>query len=102
MNTRTVPASNARQRHRQIGVSRIHVACQGIVPIFEAGLEEMVQRNFRAGRLRFTTNAEEGVAHGEVEAVLAQERQDAVGGLIRDVSVPSTTDHQGRTLRSCG
>jgi UDPglucose 6-dehydrogenase len=37
---------------------------QGEVPIHEPGLDAVVKRNFEAGRLRFTTNAEEGVKHG--------------------------------------
>jgi UDPglucose 6-dehydrogenase len=37
---------------------------QGIVPIFEPGLEEMVLDNQRAGRLKFTTDIQEAVAHG--------------------------------------
>jgi len=38
----------------------------GIVPIYEPGLEPMVKANHAAGRLRFTTDAEQAVAHGEV------------------------------------
>jgi UDPglucose 6-dehydrogenase len=34
----------------------------GILPIFEPGLEEMVKRNTAEGRLRFTTNLSEGIA----------------------------------------
>ena len=37
----------------------------GEVPIYEPGLEPMVQANAAAGRLRFTTDAAEGVAHGQ-------------------------------------
>jgi UDPglucose 6-dehydrogenase len=37
---------------------------RGEVPIHEPGLDAIVKRNAQAGRLRFTTNAEEGVAHG--------------------------------------
>src|SRR5580700_10110474 len=37
---------------------------RGDVPIHEPGLDVMVKRNADAGRLQFTTNAEEGVAHG--------------------------------------
>jgi len=34
---------------------------QGILPIFEPGLEEIVQRNFEAGRLSFTTSYDEAM-----------------------------------------
>ncbi len=37
---------------------------KGHVPFYEPGLEDLVKRNFEAGRLRFTTDAAEGVAHG--------------------------------------
>jgi UDPglucose 6-dehydrogenase len=37
---------------------------QGVIPIFEPGLGAMVQENHAAGRLKFTTDAKEAVAHG--------------------------------------
>ncbi len=37
----------------------------GEIPIYEPGLESMIQNNAAAGRLRFTTDAAEGVAHGK-------------------------------------
>ena len=36
----------------------------GECPIYEPGLEELLRDNAQAGRLRFTTSAAEGVAHG--------------------------------------
>jgi len=42
---------------------------QGIIPIYEPGLEPIVKENFAEGRLRFTTSAEEGVAFGEFQFI---------------------------------
>ena len=39
---------------------------RGIIPIYEPGLEPMVKANHAAGRLRFTTDAGSGIAHGDV------------------------------------
>ena len=38
---------------------------QGILPIYEPGLEELVERNVRAGRLHFTTSYSEGLDNSE-------------------------------------
>ncbi|GAB3303317.1 UDP-glucose dehydrogenase family protein [Luteimonas notoginsengisoli] len=38
----------------------------GVIPIYEPGLEPMVKANHAAGRLRFTTDPAQAVAHGEV------------------------------------
>lgn len=43
---------------------------QGILPIYEPGLEEMVSRNVEKGRLKFSTNLAEGV-HGADVAFIA-------------------------------
>jgi UDPglucose 6-dehydrogenase len=38
---------------------------QGILPIYEPGLQEMVNRNVHAGRLNFTTSYAEGLSNAE-------------------------------------
>lgn len=42
---------------------------QGVLPIYEPGLDTMVKRNYADGRLRFTTDAAQGVAFGEVQFI---------------------------------
>ncbi len=37
-----------------------------LIPFYEPGLKEVVLKNFRSGRLSFTTNIREGVKNGEV------------------------------------
>jgi UDPglucose 6-dehydrogenase len=43
---------------------KIAMLKRGEIPIHEPGLDTVVKRNFAAGRLHFTTDAQEGVAHG--------------------------------------
>ncbi len=48
-----------------INEERIEGLKQGIMPIYEPGLEEMVRRNVKAGRLSFTTSYEEALREAE-------------------------------------
>ncbi|MEJ2552751.1 MAG: UDP-glucose/GDP-mannose dehydrogenase family protein [Gammaproteobacteria bacterium] len=52
-----------------IDADKIRMLSQGRIPIHEPGLEEMVQRNSRAGRLGFTTDLKAGVAHGRFQFI---------------------------------
>ena len=47
-----------------IDQDKIDMLNNGEVPIFEPGLEQLVQRNAEAGRLTFTTDIGRGVSHG--------------------------------------
>jgi len=47
-----------------VDAAKIEGLRNGVIPIYEPGLEELVEQNTRAGRLSFTTDAEEGVEHG--------------------------------------
>ena len=48
---------------------KIAMLKRGEVPIHEPGLDAVVKRNFDAGRLSFTTNAKEGVDHGQFQLI---------------------------------
>lgn len=49
--------------------AKIEKLRQGIVPIYEPGLEGLIRRNSAAGRIRFTTDVAESVRHGEVQFI---------------------------------
>ena len=49
-----------------IDAEKVEALNRGVVPIYEPGLEPMVRANHAAGRLRFTTDAQAGIAHGDV------------------------------------
>lgn len=48
-----------------INEQKIEALKQGVMPIYEPGLEELVVRNMRAGRLRFTTSYAEALRNAE-------------------------------------
>src|SRR5262245_63025284 len=52
---------------------------RGKVPFYEPGLAELVRRNSRGRRLSFTSNAAEGVAHGELIFIAVGTPQDEDG-----------------------
>ncbi|MBI3526472.1 MAG: UDP-glucose/GDP-mannose dehydrogenase family protein [Betaproteobacteria bacterium] len=51
----------------------------GSIPIYEPGLQQLVSHNAAAGRLRFTTDVEEGVAHGAVQFIAVGTPSDQDG-----------------------
>ena len=52
-----------------LDADKIRILKEGGIPIFERGLEAMVKANVDAGRLRFTTDVEEAVAHGLLQFI---------------------------------
>ncbi|WP_045046648.1 UDP-glucose dehydrogenase family protein [Rouxiella chamberiensis] len=42
---------------------------KGQIPIFEPGLAPLVKQNYESGRLKFSIDAEEGVAHAQVQFI---------------------------------
>lgn len=52
-----------------LDAAKIKMLQEGGVPIFEPGLEEMIKRNVAVGRLRFTTDMADSVAHGTIQFI---------------------------------
>jgi len=47
-----------------VNAAKIEALNRGEIPIHEPGLEELIERNVKEGRLEFTTDAKKGVVHG--------------------------------------
>lgn len=48
---------------------KIEMLQSGQVPIYEPGLDDVIARNVAAGRLRFTTDVTDSVAHGLIQMI---------------------------------
>ena len=70
----TTSSASTRSRPRSRGSK------QGEIPIYEPGLSELVHRNHRDGRLRFTTNLPEGIAEAELVFIAVGTPQGDDGG----------------------
>jgi len=65
---------------------------EGEIPIHEPGLDVLVKRNFEKGRLKFTTDAEEGIRHGLFQfiAVGTPPEEDGSADLSHVLAVAET------------
>ncbi len=52
-----------------VDARKVEALKAGRIPIYEPGLEEIVRKNHADGRLGFTTDAAEGVAHGRIQFI---------------------------------
>ncbi|MHB8666402.1 MAG: UDP-glucose dehydrogenase family protein [Burkholderiales bacterium] len=52
-----------------LDAGKIKLLHEGGIPIYEPGLQEMVSRNHKAGRLNFTTDVAQAVAFGTVQFI---------------------------------
>ncbi len=75
-----------------IDAAKVERLKQGDIPIHEPGLDVIVRRNFEKGRLRFTTNAEEGIEHGLFQfiAVGTPPEEDGSADLSHVLAVAET------------
>jgi UDPglucose 6-dehydrogenase len=75
-----------------ISADRIERLNRGEVPIHEPGLEALIQKNSKAGRLEFTTDAARGVTHGlfQLIAVGTPPGEDGSADLTHVLTVART------------
>ncbi len=63
-----------------LDAARVQQLSQGIIPIHEPGLDQIVRRSLDAGCLRFTTDPAEAVAFAEVQFIAVGTPPDEDGG----------------------
>ena len=82
-----------------IDADKVAGLSNGVVPIYEPGLEPLILRNHAAGRLKFTTDFREGIEFAEVIfiAVGTPPEEDGSADLSHVLAVASTI---GRTMES--
>src|ERR1039458_4757105 len=62
-----------------IDKDRIASLCEGRIPIYEPGLEELVRRNLKEGRIHFTTDIGEAVKQSMVSYIAVGTPMSASG-----------------------
>ena len=58
---------------------RVEGLQHGVIPIYEPGLTDLINKNVAAGRLSFTTDVEKGVKHGDIQMICVGTPSDTDG-----------------------
>ena len=82
-----------------IDQEKINSLKSGVIPIFEPGLISLVESNLSEGRLTFTTDAEIGVAHGDLQFIAVGTPPDEDGSADTQY-VLSVAETIGRYMES--
>jgi len=82
-----------------IDKAKIDMLKRGKVPIYEPGLEELVSRNLKEGRLQFTTNLDQAISGAEI-IFLAVGTPPAKDGAADLSAVYEVARRIGRSLKS--
>lgn len=80
-----------------INVSRVEALNQGIIPIYEPGLDEMVKRNIKSKRLSFTTDYASSISQADV-CFIAVDTPTKLDGQADTTQVESVAKSVGRYL----
>ena len=84
-----------------VDISNEKIEClkSGKLPIYEPGLEELVKKNVKAGRLKFSTNIEKAIKDSEVIFIAVGTPQNEDGSANLD-AVKSVAEVIGASLNS--
>jgi len=75
-----------------VDAAKIERLKRGEIPIHEPGLESLIERNVKAGRIHFTTDAAAGVAHGLFQLIAVGTPPDEDGSAdLKHVSAVAHT-----------
>src|SRR5471032_314760 len=62
-----------------VNAAKIESLRNGAIPIYEPGLSEVIARNRESGRLTFSTDVAQAVAHGEIQFIAVGTPSDEDG-----------------------
>jgi UDPglucose 6-dehydrogenase len=99
----TTAASLGELGHQVIGVDidkrKIQQLQKGILPIYEPGVEPLIQKQLKEGTLQFTTNIKEGINNAEV-VFIAVGTPSLPDGHPNMTYVEEVADEIGRTIET--